>query len=420
MENKKRNKPKRRFAGFTDDWEERKLGEIMNVTSVKRIHQSDWTDSGIRFLRARDIVSVARNEEPDEYLYISKEKYNEYSSISGKVAIGDLLVTGVGTIGVPYLIKDSEPLYFKDGNIIWFQNGTKIDGEFFLFSFLGKAIQDFIIESAGIGTVGTYTIESGKKTPICLPKMREQKHVGTFFRNLDHLITLHQRKLDKLGSIKKSYLSEMFPQEGEKKPKRRFKGFTDDWEKRKLGEIGKSTGGISIESEFSENGIYKVVSIGSYSENSIYNDQGLRAVESDKTRDRVLNKGDITMILNDKTSSGNIIGRVLLIEESGIYVYNQRTERIEINTEKYDSLFIYEMLNAPEIREKIVKQSQGNTQIYVNWSVISSTEYYIPEKEEQMKIGEFFHTLDHLITLHQRKLEKLKNIKQAYLNEMFV
>ncbi len=210
MENKKRKKPKRRFTGFADDWEERKLGEIMNVTSVKRIHQSDWTDSGIRFLRARDIVSVARNEEPDEYLYISKEKYNEYSSISGKVAIGDLLVTGVGTIGVPYLIKDSEPLYFKDGNIIWFQNGTKIDGEFFLFSFLGKAIQDFIIESAGIGTVGTYTIESGKKTPICLPKMREQKHVGTFFRNLDHLITLHQRELEKLQSIKKALLEKMF------------------------------------------------------------------------------------------------------------------------------------------------------------------------------------------------------------------
>lgn len=255
MENKKRNKPKRRFTRFTDDWEERKLGEIMNVTSVKRIHQSDWTDSGIRFLRARDIVSVARNEEPDEYLYISKEKYNEYSSISGKVAIGDLLVTGVGTIGVPYLIKDSEPLYFKDGNIIWFQNGTKIDGEFFLFSFLGKAIQDFIIESAGIGTVGTYTIESGKKTPICLPKMREQKHVGTFFRNLDHLIILHQRKLDKLNFMKKSYLSEMFPQEGEKKPKRRFKGFTDDWEQRKAADIAEySKGNGYSKSELTEVG----------------------------------------------------------------------------------------------------------------------------------------------------------------------
>ena len=166
----------------------------MNVTSVKRIHQSDWTDSGIRFLRARDIVSASKNEEPDDYLYISKEKYDEYSLVSGKVAIGDLLVTGVGTIGVPYLIRNSEPLYFKDGNIIWFQNGTKIDGDFFLYSFFGKTIQDFINESAGIGTVGTYTIESGKKTPISLPEMKEQQQIGAYFRNLDNLITLHQRK----------------------------------------------------------------------------------------------------------------------------------------------------------------------------------------------------------------------------------
>ena len=179
----------------TNAWEQRELGDMMNVTSVKRIHQSDWTDSGIRFLRARDIVSAAKNEEPDNYLYISKEKYDEYSSISGKVAIGDMLVTGVGTIGVPYLIRNSEPLYFKDGNIIWFQNGSKIDGDFFLYSFIGQTIQNFIHESAGIGTVGTYTIESGKKTPISLPKKEEQQQIGSYFRNLDHLITLHQRKL---------------------------------------------------------------------------------------------------------------------------------------------------------------------------------------------------------------------------------
>ena len=188
------NVPEIRFKGFSDAWEQRKLGDIMNVTSVKRIHQSDWTDSGIRFLRARDIVSASKNEEPDDYLYISKEKYDEYSLVSGKVTIGDLLVTGVGTIGVPYLIRNSEPLYFKDGNIIWFQNGTKIDGDFFLYSFFGKAIQDFINESAGIGTVGTYTIESGKKTPISLPEMKEQQQIGAYFLNLDHLITLHQHK----------------------------------------------------------------------------------------------------------------------------------------------------------------------------------------------------------------------------------
>ena len=179
---------------YTSSWEQRKLGDMMNVTSVKRIHQSDWTDSGVRFLRARDIVAAAKNEEPDDYLYISKEKYEEYSALSGKVGVSDLLVTGVGTIGVPYLVRNLEPLYFKDGNIIWFQNSDKIDGKFLFYSFSAEQIQGFINESAGIGTVGTYTIESGKKTPISLPNQIEQAKVGEFFQQLDNLITLHQRK----------------------------------------------------------------------------------------------------------------------------------------------------------------------------------------------------------------------------------
>ena len=183
----------------TSSWEQRKLGDMMNVTSVKRIHQSDWTDSGVRFLRARDIVAAAKNEEPDDYLYISKEKYEEYSALSGKVGVSDLLVTGVGTIGVPYLVRNLEPLYFKDGNIIWFQNSDKIDGKFLFYSFSAEQIQGFINESAGIGTVGTYTIESGKKTPISLPNQIEQAKVGEFFQQLDNLITLHQRK--RLSSI---------------------------------------------------------------------------------------------------------------------------------------------------------------------------------------------------------------------------
>ena len=204
------NVPEIRFKGFTEAWEQRKLGDMMNVTSVKRIHQSDWTDSGVRFLRARDIVAAAKNEEPDDYLYISKEKYEEYSALSGKVGVSDLLVTGVGTIGVPYLVRNLEPLYFKDGNIIWFQNSDKIDGKFLFYSFSAEQIQGFINESAGIGTVGTYTIESGKKTPISLPNQIEQAKVGEFFQQLDNLITLHQRELEKLKNIKKSCLENMF------------------------------------------------------------------------------------------------------------------------------------------------------------------------------------------------------------------
>ncbi len=182
----------------------------MNVTSVKRIHQSDWTTEGVRFLRARDIVSDFKNETSDDLLYISKEKYEEYSTISGKVDVNDLLVTGVGTIGIPYLVRNLEPLYFKDGNIIWFKNSGKIDGEFLYYSFIGATIQDFINEAAGIGTVGTYTIESGKKTPIFLPSNNEQRQIGNFFKSLDNLITLHQRKLSEFESVKSGLLQQLF------------------------------------------------------------------------------------------------------------------------------------------------------------------------------------------------------------------
>ena len=252
------------------------------------------------------------------------------------------------------------------------------------------------------------------------PSEAEQKKIAAYFDDLDNLITLHQRKCEETKILKKYMLQKMFPQNGHSVPEIRFSGFTEDWEQRKLEDFGKATGGTSIESEFSEDGIYKVISIGSYSENSVYNDQGIRAIKSDKTSNRVLNRNDLTMILNDKTTSGNIIGRVLLIEESGIYVYNQRTERIEINLDEYDPVFLYEMLNAPNIREKIIKQPQRNTQIYVNWTAISLLEYMIPSKEEQVKIGEYLHSISNLITLHQQKCKQLQIIRKFMLQNIFL
>lgn len=202
--------PELRFPGFTDAWEQRKLGDLMEVTSVKRIHQADWTDSGVRFFRARDIVSSMNNEEVDNPVFISEDKYEEYSRISGKVIEGDLLVTGVGTIGVPYLIKDSTPLYFKDGNIIWFKNNNILNGEYFYYCFQNNSIQSQIYSASGKGTVGTYTIENGKKTSISYPSLKEQVKIGKLLDTMTIMITLHQRKLEHLQLQKKSLLQQMF------------------------------------------------------------------------------------------------------------------------------------------------------------------------------------------------------------------
>ena len=202
-------------------------------------------------------------------------------------------------------------------------------------------------------------------------------------------------------------------------PQIRFKGFAEEWAEFTLDNLGVATSGTSIESEFKSNGIFKVISIGSYAENSTYTDQGIRVDLTNKTRERVLNEGDLTMVLNDKTASGRIIGRVLLIPTGHAFIYNQRTQRIEPYLDKFLPNFLYQLLNAPLIRLKIINQSQGNTQIYVNWSSIKKSIYLLPKLEEQTQIGGYFREVDRLIGLQQRKHDKLVTLKKAMLHAMF-
>ena len=384
-------KPKIRFKGYQEDWEQRKLSDVVNIGSgmdYKHLGEGNIPVYGT----GGYMCSV------DKALSNDKD------------AIG---IGRKGTIDKPYLLR--APFWTVDTLFYCIpKEDYDLDFTSCLFQNVDWKKKD---ESTGVPSLSKLII-SNVETDT--PTFDEQIKIGEYFSNLDHLITLHQRKCEEMKTLKKYMLQKMFPQNGQSVPQIRFSGFTEDWEQRKLGDFGKATGGTSIESEFSEDGIYKVISIGSYSENGVYNDQGIRAIKSDKTSNRVLNRNDLTMILNDKTTSGNIIGRVLLIEESGIYVYNQRTERIEINLDEYDPVFLYEMLNAPNIREKIIKQAQGNTQIYVNWIAISLLEYMIPSKEEQVKIGEYLHSISNLITLHQQKCDELRNIKKFMLQNMFI
>jgi len=410
---KKSDAPAIRFKGFSDAWEQRKLGDMMNVTSVKRIHQSDWTDSGVRFLRARDIVAAAKNEEPDDYLYISKEKYEEYSTLSGKVGVSDLLVTGVGTIGVPYLVRNLEPLYFKDGNIIWFQNLDKIDGKFLFYSFSAEQIQGFINESAGIGTVGTYTIESGKKTPISLPNQIEQAKVGEFFQQLDNLITLHQRKFEKLTNVKKSMLEKMFPQNGSSYPEIRFKGFTDPWEQREVGDLL-----IERSQQAPMSDEYPLMA---FIANEGVAPKGERYDRSALVTDTV-NK------LYKKTEKGDFIYSSNNLETGsiGLNKYGKAcispVYSIFEPTGIADSDFLGRRLVRKDFINAMVKWRQGV--IYGQWRIHESDflkiEISVPSVEEQRKIGAYLDQLDNLITLHQRELEKLQNIKKSMLEKMFV
>ncbi|MDG4614497.1 restriction endonuclease subunit S [Enterococcus faecium] len=410
-------RPEIRFPGFTEDWEERKLGDMMDVTSVKRIHQSDWTNSGIRFLRARDIVSAAKNEEPSDYLYISEEKYNEYSKISGKVSQGDLLVTGVGSIGVPLLITDDNPIYFKDGNIIWFKNEHKIDGNFFYYSFINNKIQKYIRDVAGIGTVGTYTIDSGKKTPISLPTYDEQIKIGSFFKQLDHTIALHQRKLDLLKETKKGFLQKMFPKNGAKVPEIRFPGFTEDWEERKFGEIVQVSRGLTYKpSDVQIEGIRVLRSSNINEDVFVLRDDDV-FVKPDAVNIAPIKNGDI--LITSANGSSRLVGKHAIVNGlqdktvHGGFMLRVKSKNTWFTNSLMSSRWYNYFIN--------IYVSGGNGAIgNLRKYDLESQTIIVPDDEEQQKIGAFFKQLDDTIALHQRKLDLLKETKKGFLQKMFV
>ena len=380
---------------------------MMNVTSVKRIHQSDWTDSGVRFLRARDIVAAAKNEEPDDYLYISKEKYEEYSALSGKVGVSDLLVTGVGTIGVPYLVRNLGPLYFKDGNIIWFQNSDKIDGKFLFYSFSAEQIQGFINESAGIGTVGTYTIESGKKTPISLPNQIEQAKVGEFFQQLDNLITLHQRQPFLHSPPDISLIVQLTPP-----------FYTFSWEQRKLSEMcGTFEYGLNAAAkEFDgKNKYIRITDIDDVSREFLLSDLSSPDICLDGMSKYLLSSGDVVF-----ARTGASVGKTYIYRENdGIVYFAGFLIRAKVNQDN-DAEFVFQSTLSPSYEKYIRITSQRSGQPGVNAQEYSEYDLFAPSKEEQQRIGHFLRGIDHLITLHQRQTivyAVIRSIRKVILAE---
>lgn len=201
--------PEIRFKGFTEKWERRALGEVIEISSAARVHKNEWTQAGVPFFRSSDVVA-AYNGKTNSKAFISVELYQELTKLIGRVQRNDILVTGGGSIGIPYLVESDDPLYFKDADLLWFKKSENISGRF-LYTFLTtKVFRCYIQSITHIGTISHYTIEQAKSTPIKLPSLDEQNEIEEFFNHLDSLITLQQRELDKLKNIKKACLEKMF------------------------------------------------------------------------------------------------------------------------------------------------------------------------------------------------------------------
>jgi len=374
-----RKTPKLRFKGFTDAWEQRKLGEVGSVSMCRRIFKEQTSESGdIPFYKIGTFGGQAD-------AFISEELFAEYRSKYPYPKEGDILISASGSIGRTVEFTGGNE-YFQDSNIVWLSHDDRLDNTFLKYFYS-------VVKWAGIegSTIKRLYNDNILHTVISMPSVAEQKKIGAFFKELDHLITLHQRKLDRLKNIKKSMLDKMFPKDGEVVPEIRFKGFTDAWEQRKLGDVVEICSGRD----------YKHLSEGKI---PVYGTGGYMLSVSEA-------------LSYDKDAIG--IGRKGTIDNPYILkapFWTVDTLFFAIPLENKDLNFIFDLFQNVDWKKK--DESTGVPSL--TRTVINDIDFLEPRYKEQQVIGEFFSRFDNLITLHQRKLDKLKNIKKSMLDNMFV
>lgn len=405
---KKNNKiPKLRFSGYTDDWEQRKFGEITELKSASRVHKEEWTSNGVPFYRSSDVMAAINGTE-NEKAFISVELYEKLSKVSGELEEGDILVTGGGSVGNPYIVPDNKPLYTKDADLLWIKNKGKFHPYFLYEFFFSPTFRNYLGSISHVGTIAHYTITQLSDTPICLPSFEEQKEVGEYFQSLDNLITLHQRKLEKLQNMKKSCLQKMFPKDGATVPEIRFSEFQGDWEERTLGSC------FDERLESLPDGELLSVTIGSgikkFSELDRHDNSN-----TDKSKYKRVCIGDIAY--NSMRMWQGASGRS---PYEGIVspAYTVVKPIGDIDTQ----FFAY-MFKKKEIIHLFEINSQGLTSDTWNlkYPAFSKIVVRVPRNvEEQSRIARFLLELDELISCTEQEIEITKRMKKGCLQKMFV
>ncbi|WP_439709043.1 restriction endonuclease subunit S [Lactococcus cremoris] len=374
--------PQLRFEGFTDDWEERKFADFIDVKSGK------------------------------DYKHLNSGSIPVYGTggymLSVDKALSDIDAIGIGrkgTIDKPYLLK--APFWTVD-TLFYAVPKQNIDLQFSL-SIFKKINWKKFDESTGVPSLSKTIINS---VGASVPSYEEQQKIGSFFQQLDETIALHQRKIDLLKEQKKGYLQKMFPKNGAKVPELRFAGFADDWEERKLVSMTNYKNGKGHEDKQSTIGKFELINLNSISISGGLKHSGKFIDEADDT----LQKDDLVMILSD-VGHGDLLGRVALIPEDDRFVLNQRVALLRPNATA-DPQFLFSYINAHQYYFKA--QGAGMSQLNISKGSVENFISFVPIIEEQKKIGTFFKQLDNTITLHQRKLDLLKEQKKGFLQKMFV
>ena len=407
---KTNNIPEVRFAGFTDAWEQRKLGEVATYrrgSFPQPYGKSEWYDGD----GAMPFVQVA---DVSDEMNLVEETKQKISILAQPMSVfaekNSVLVTLQGSIGRVAIMQYGA---FVDRTVLIFEKyKAEIDKTFWAYIIKQKFIDE--ARKAPGGTIKTITKEALSDFDLSIPKYQEQKQIGAYFRNLDNLITLHQRKYERLKNVKKSMLEKMFPKNGSNIPEIRFAGFTDAWEQRKLDTITDVRDGTHDSPQYVETGHPFITS--KNVKDGFINYEDIQYV-SDKDYEEInkrskVDKNDILMGMI------GTIGNIALVRETPDFAIKNVALIKDIGDVYYR--YLYHCLQSNSAAHQLDENLDGGTQKFIALNKIRELVIPVPSEHEQHKIGDYMESLDNLITLHQRKLEKLQNIKKSMLEKMFV
>lgn len=399
--------PQLRFKGFTDDWEERKLGEVGYFYYGKSAPKWSVTeDAETPCVRYGELYTKYGAKISNIYSHTNINPKNLKFSTGNEV-----LVPRVGENPLDFSLCSwlSIP-NVAIGEMISVYN-TNENPLFISYYFRSQMKYEFAKRVEG-GNVSNLYYSYLEDIDLYIPKLEEQIAISKFFEILDDTITLHQRKLDLLKEQKKGYLQKMFPKNGAKVPELRFAGFADDWEERKLKELGEiqtgNTPPTSDSDNYSLDGVLWVTPTDIKS--LVISNTAKKLSQVGVTKARIAKAGSILV-----TSIASIGKNTLLRMDAG---FNQQINSLTPTSEN-DSYFL--LTQSEKWSEKMKQTAASATMQIVNKTDFSNISTYVPvRKEEQEKIGSFFKQLDETIALHQRKLDLLKEQKKGFLQKMFV
>ena len=392
--------PAIRFAGFTDPWEQRKLGDVTDSFSggTPDVSHTSYYGGSIPFIRSAEI-----NSDKTELFLTEKGLDNSSAKIVERGTVLYALYGATsGEVGIA-AIKGA-----INQAILALSPHTGND-PLFLASWLRRE-KARIVDTYLQGGQGNLSGSIVKELSFALPQQKEQQVIGSFFSRLDNLITLHQRKYDKLVILKKSMLEKMFPKDGESVPEIRFAGFTDPWEQRKLGELALTYSGGTPSAGNSAYYGGEIPFIRSAEIDCDSTELSLTVAGLNNSSAKLVDKGMVLYAMYGATS-----GEVAISKIKG--AINQAILAMDASDMAANRFIAYWLRRQKKsIAETFLQGGQGN----LSGAIIKELGIPQPSLDEQRQIGSFFSNLDDLITLHQRKLELLQNIKKSLLDKMFV